>query len=72
MSYNQTVGGVWDANLKPIGDKPENQECADCTAPTPTWASWSLGVFLCEKCCGAHRQLGTHISQTRSCYSHGP
>eukprot|EP01043_Picozoa_sp_COSAG02_P054715 COSAG02_NODE_6238_length_3706_cov_6.557527_3_plen_394_part_00 len=44
-----------------------NQQCADCTARNPQWASWNLGVFICERCCGVHRQLGTHISMPRSC-----
>jgi len=45
----------------------ENRECADCTAAAPQWASWNLGVFICERCVGVHRQLGTHISMPRSC-----
>ena len=47
--------------------RPENQTCADCSSPSPKWASWNLGIFICERCCGVHRQLGTHISMPRSC-----
>ena len=43
-----------------------NQECADCSTQNPTWASYNIGVFLCEKCCGVHRRIGTHISKPRS------
>jgi hypothetical protein len=43
-----------------------NQECADCSTKNPNWASYNIGVFLCEKCCGVHRRIGTHISKPRS------
>ena len=45
---------------------PKNKECADCCARDPRWASWNLGLFLCARCNGEHRNLGTHISRTRS------
>lgn len=46
---------------------PENNKCGDCKASThPRWASWSLGVFLCIKCAGFHRSMGTHISKVKS------
>eukprot|EP00475_Leptophrys_vorax_P036740 TRINITY_DN6258_c0_g1_i1.p1 TRINITY_DN6258_c0_g1~~TRINITY_DN6258_c0_g1_i1.p1 ORF type:complete len:451 (+),score=93.59 TRINITY_DN6258_c0_g1_i1:42-1394(+) len=43
-----------------------NDVCADCFAPSPTWASTNLGVFLCIKCAGVHRSMGTHISKVKS------
>ncbi|KAI9173144.1 Protein gts1 [Blastocladiella emersonii ATCC 22665] len=43
-----------------------NQYCADCGARGPKWASWNIGVFLCIKCGGVHRKLGTHISKVKS------
>ncbi|KAL6759180.1 hypothetical protein V8C86DRAFT_2580768 [Haematococcus lacustris] len=50
--------------------QPGNSVCADCqavgTAAKPTWASVSCGVFLCMRCAGIHRGLGTHISKVRS------
>ncbi|KAK4552995.1 Protein gts1 [Recurvomyces mirabilis] len=45
---------------------PGNDRCADCTAKNPTWASWNLGMFLCERCGGLHRKLGTHVSKVKS------
>ena len=46
---------------------PGNSLCADCKAQShPRWASWSLGVFICIKCAGVHRSLGTHISKVKS------
>ncbi|XP_019170392.1 PREDICTED: ADP-ribosylation factor GTPase-activating protein AGD12-like [Ipomoea nil] len=44
----------------------DNRVCADCGAPDPKWASANIGVFICLKCCGVHRSLGTHISKVLS------
>eukprot|EP00756_Hemistasia_phaeocysticola_P062860 Hpha_TRINITY_DN6316_c0_g1::TRINITY_DN6316_c0_g1_i1::g.145523::m.145523/K12486/SMAP; stromal membrane-associated protein len=43
-----------------------NRECFDCTSRNPRWASASLGIFLCMRCAGKHRGLGTHISKVKS------
>ncbi|KAJ4403521.1 Protein gts1 [Neurospora sp. IMI 360204] len=43
-----------------------NNVCADCSARNPSWASWSLGIFLCMRCATIHRKLGTHISKVKS------
>ena len=32
----------------------------------PRWASWNLGVFLCIRCAGIHRNLGVHLSRVKS------
>lgn len=32
----------------------------------PRWASWSLGIFICIRCSGIHRGMGTHISRVKS------
>ncbi|KAK5140115.1 Protein gts1, partial [Rachicladosporium monterosium] len=45
---------------------PGNDRCADCAAKNPGWASWNLGVFLCMRCGGLHRKLGTHVSKVKS------
>ncbi|XP_019737764.1 stromal membrane-associated protein 1-like isoform X2 [Hippocampus comes] len=33
---------------------------------SPRWASWNLGVFMCIRCAGIHRNLGVHISRVKS------
>ena len=32
----------------------------------PRWSSWNLGLFLCIRCAGIHRNLGVHISKVKS------
>ncbi len=44
----------------------DNKYCADCDAKGPRWASWNLGVFLCIRCAGIHRNLGVHVSRVKS------
>ncbi|KAJ1953140.1 Gtpase activating protein [Dispira parvispora] len=46
--------------------EPGNTVCADCGQSGPRWASWNLGVFLCIRCSGFHRKMGTHISRVKS------
>ncbi|KAI9726686.1 MAG: hypothetical protein M1834_008951 [Cirrosporium novae-zelandiae] len=44
-----------------------NKTCADCKRNKhPRWASWNLGVFICIRCSGIHRGMGTHISRVKS------
>lgn len=44
-----------------------NKSCADCKRNKhPRWASWNLGVFVCIRCSGIHRGMGTHISRVKS------
>lgn len=52
--------------LKELLLQRDNCVCADCGAPDPKWASANIGVFICLKCCGVHRSLGTHISKVLS------
>lgn len=43
-----------------------NRFCADCHSKNPRWASTNLGIFLCIKCAGIHRHIGTHITKVKS------
>ncbi|CCU83081.1 stromal membrane-associated protein [Blumeria hordei DH14] len=44
-----------------------NKICADCKRNKhPRWASWNLGIFICIRCSGIHRGMGTHISRVKS------
>ncbi|GJN92319.1 hypothetical protein Rhopal_005349-T1 [Rhodotorula paludigena] len=46
--------------------EPGNDQCADCKARNPRWASWDQGVFLCVQCASMHRKLGSHITKVKS------
>lgn len=49
-----------------LREVPGNDQCAECSAPDPDWASLNLGILICIECSGAHRNLGVHISKVHS------
>ncbi|RPB16845.1 ArfGap-domain-containing protein [Morchella conica CCBAS932] len=55
------------AVIKSLLKLPGNKICADCKRnKLPRWASWNLGLFICIRCSGIHRGMGTHISKVKS------
>ncbi|XP_056603379.1 arf-GAP with Rho-GAP domain, ANK repeat and PH domain-containing protein 1 isoform X1 [Triplophysa dalaica] len=58
LSYDGVCESLWRV--------ASNQQCADCSASMPEWASINLCVLLCEKCAGVHRSLGQNVSKVRS------
>lgn len=61
--------------LKQLRREPANRVCAECEERDTTWASVTLGVFLCVRCADVHRALGSHISKVKGCsgtYLWGP
>ncbi|KAL7423485.1 ARF GAP with effector function(s) [Cryptotrichosporon argae] len=52
--------------LRDLVKQADNKACADCRKNDARWASWNLGVFLCIRCSGIHRSMGTHISRVKS------
>lgn len=43
-----------------------NNICCDCGESGTRWASVNHGVFVCIRCSGVHRSLGTHVSKVKS------
>ncbi|TKY60128.1 ADP-ribosylation factor GTPase-activating protein AGD12 [Spatholobus suberectus] len=64
LEFGRPVSGK--RRLKDLLLQKDNCFCADCNAPDPKWASANIGVFVCLKCCGVHRSLGSHISKVLS------
>lgn len=52
--------------LEELLKDPANDKCADCGEKGPRWASVNLGIFVCIRCSGIHRNMGTHISKVKS------
>ncbi|GHJ89294.1 hypothetical protein NliqN6_5696 [Naganishia liquefaciens] len=52
--------------LRELVKQPDNKLCADCKKNDARWASWNIGCFVCIRCSGIHRSMGTHISRVKS------
>ncbi|XP_019118947.2 stromal membrane-associated protein 1 isoform X3 [Larimichthys crocea] len=62
----QKLNEQHQAILSKLLREDDNKYCADCEAKGPRWASWNLGLFMCIRCAGIHRNLGVHISRVKS------
>ncbi|XP_069030901.1 stromal membrane-associated protein 1-like isoform X6 [Embiotoca jacksoni] len=62
----QKLNEQHQAILSKLLREEDNKFCADCEAKGPRWTSWNLGVFMCIRCAGIHRNLGVHISRVKS------
>ncbi|KAJ5928947.1 hypothetical protein N7466_007903 [Penicillium verhagenii] len=69
MSRRATPGqaALNQQTIKNLLKLESNKICADCKRNKhPRWASWNLGIFVCIRCSGIHRGMGTHISRVKS------
>ena len=46
---------------------PGNDECIDCGARHPEWATVSYGALICLECSGRHRRLGVQVRAFEHC-----
>jgi len=61
-NVKKTVADYLQEFLQQLG----NQFCADCLDKNPQWIAFPHGVIICDNCAGAHRSLGSHVSQVKS------
>ncbi|KAL0307469.1 UNVERIFIED_CONTAM: ADP-ribosylation factor GTPase-activating protein AGD2 [Sesamum angustifolium] len=65
IPYGIGVNGA-DSVSRILREVSGNDQCAECSASDPDWASLNLGILMCIECSGIHRNLGVHISKVRS------
>ncbi|KAK7544751.1 uncharacterized protein J3D65DRAFT_610626 [Phyllosticta citribraziliensis] len=66
MSKSWEIDPETRSKLLEIQKTNGNNQCVDCNAASPQWASPKFGIFMCLQCSGIHRGLGVHISFVRS------
>jgi stromal membrane-associated protein len=72
MAYNyktdQKLQAQLLAEIEQLIQQPANSICADCGArlrARAAFCSITLGVWLCNRCYGIHRAIGTHVTRTK-------
>ncbi|KAF7326263.1 ArfGap-domain-containing protein [Mycena kentingensis (nom. inval.)] len=65
-TQDRTTTERFTRTLRELVKQPDNKFCADCKHNNPRCAAWNIGVFLCIRCSGIHRGMGTHISKVKS------
>ncbi|KNC80625.1 hypothetical protein SARC_07016 [Sphaeroforma arctica JP610] len=66
IKYSQEESTVILDEIKSQQSRKGDNYCADCQARDPRWAVSNIGIFVCIRCSGVHRSIGTHISKVRS------
>jgi hypothetical protein len=59
----------WDANratIEALCRQSPNDTCNDCGASGTRWVSVNHGVFVCIRCSGVHRSIGSHVTKVKS------
>lgn len=59
----------WDANraaIEALCRQSPNDTCNDCGASGTRWVSVNHGVFVCIRCSGMHRSIGSHVTKVKS------
>nr|XP_039265118.1 uncharacterized protein LOC120340811 [Styela clava] len=57
-------------SIQKLVEHPENNACAECFRPNPSYASTSLGLFLCPICAKLHQKCIPDLSDVVSILSH--
>lgn len=52
-----TQHGFSESPVAKVWENASNKTCADCDAPDPNWAALDLGMLICKKCSGVHREF---------------
>lgn len=65
MELNSWISVLFRLFLS-LKKKESRLNCSFLSPSGPRWASWNLGIFICIRCAGIHRNLGVHISRVKS------
>ncbi|KAL3880515.1 hypothetical protein ACJMK2_032749 [Sinanodonta woodiana] len=68
MALEESIADALGDNkvLNEVIENHYNKKCADCDATNPHWSSINLGIVLCKKCAGIHREFQSSLSKVRS------